>query len=68
MQATIIVITVMSYMPVTPVPMAVNIWDGSMAPVTTPTMRESTVPVISTTNTFTPRSAPISTTRYGMTR
>ena len=63
MQATMMEMTVMSYMAVTPVPMTENTWVQAKAPVATPTMRLSTVPIIRMRNTFTPTTAPTSTTR-----
>ena len=67
MAATIMEITVISYIPVIPSPIFWNISLTANAPVPTPTMRDSTVPVIRTMNTLMPMSAPIRTTRYGIT-
>ena len=74
MQATTIEITVISYIPITPPmalspivppPTAMKISPSAILPVATPTIRERTVPLISTTNTLIPISAPINTTIYG---
>ena len=67
MAATMMEITVMSYILVTPSPIFWNISPRAKAPVPTPTMAASTVPTISTTKTLIPIKAPIRTTRYGTT-
>ena len=59
-------ITVISYIPITPSPTTVNISPNAIIPVATPTIKEITVPPISTTNTFTPTSAPTKTRIYGI--
>ena len=74
MQATTIEITVISYIPITPTmalspivppPTAMKISHSAILPVATTTIRVRTVPLISTTNTLIPISAPINTTIYG---
>ena len=55
----------MSYIPVTPPPIAVKVSPAASAPVDTPTITESTIPVINTRNTLKPTKAPTSTTTYG---
>ena len=66
-QATMIEITVISYIPVTPSPTTLKISDNPMLPVATPTIRDNAIPLIRTTNTLIPASAPTNTTRYGST-
>ena len=63
MAATVIEITVMSYIEVTPFPMLVKISPTAMVPVATPAITEVTVPTIRTTKTFIPAIAPIRTRR-----
>ena len=63
MQATMMEITVMSYMEVTPVPITAKICVQAKAPEATPTIRLRMVPMMRMTNTFTPASAPARTTR-----
>ena len=65
--ATIIEITVMSYIDVTPFPTTWNISESAICPMLTPTIREITIPLIKTTNTLIPISAPRRTTIYGRT-
>ena len=65
--ATMIEITVMSYIDVTPFPTTWNISESAICPMLTPTIREITIPLIKTTNTLIPISAPRRTTIYGRT-
>ena len=67
MQATRIEITVISYIPVAPCPMDVNIWETFIAPVAIPTITEKAMPPISTMNTFRPIRAVTKTKMYGIT-
>ena len=64
-QATIMEITVISYIPVTPVShCGKHVWQGSRLPVATPhDQGQYGAAQISTTNTLMPISAPTSTTR-----
>ena len=59
--ATVMEITVISYMEVTPPPMLVKISPTAIAPVATPAITEVTVPTIRTMKTLIPASAPTST-------
>ena len=63
MQATIIEMTVISYIDTTPSPTTLNISERAMLPVAIPTISDSTIPLISTINTLIPMSAPTRTTR-----
>ena len=63
MQATMIEITVMSYIDIMPLPTWVNILVAVNMPVPRPTSILSTVPIIRITKTFTPLTAPINTNR-----
>jgi len=65
--ATIMEITVMSYILVIPSPIFWNTSPMAKAPVPTPTIADKIVPAIKTTNTLIPTNAPINTTRYGTT-
>ena len=60
--ATMIEMTVISYMDTTPSPTTLNISDRRIFPDATPTMSERTVPLMSTMNTLIPISAPTRTT------
>ena len=62
-QATMMEMTVISYMAVTPSPMTANTWVQAKAPEATPTTRLRAAPSMRMTNTFTPMRAPTSTTR-----
>ena len=65
--ATTIDITVISYIPVTPSPITLNISDAASVPVATPTISERIVPLISMINTLIPINAPTKTKTYGTT-